>query len=133
MSGPRLHLSVMADALSFPDDGKGVRAALTVINRGDEPTMLTHMVGFVFPSWWRKYRNNPEYAGIVNSPTIPHKLDINATWIGMMMYEKTLTAARQKGHLYVGVIASHSNATFLIRVPPPKKDDIPKDKIASGS
>jgi hypothetical protein len=25
MSGPRLHLSVMGDAMSFPDDGQGVR------------------------------------------------------------------------------------------------------------
>jgi hypothetical protein len=133
MSGPRLHLSVIADAMSIPDDGKGIRLALTVINRGDEPTMLTHMVGFVFPSWWRKYRNNPEYAGVVNSPTIPYKLDINATWMGMLMYDKKLTDAREKGKLYVGVIASHSDGNHLIRVPRPKKDDVPKNKIASGS
>ena len=34
MSGPRLSLSVMADAITIPDDGGGDRLALTVINRG---------------------------------------------------------------------------------------------------
>ena len=132
MSGPKLHLSVIADALAFPDDGKGVRLSLTVINRGTDPTMLTHMVGFIFPSWWKKYNNRPEYAGIVSSPSIPAKLDVNAYWMGQMSYDAKLTAARKKGHLYVGVIASHSNRQFLIRVPPPKDDKVPTNKITSS-
>jgi hypothetical protein len=128
MSGPRLHLSVMAEAIAFPDDGKGVRVALTVINRGTDPTMLTHMIGFIYTSRWSQFRRKPEQAGIVNSPYIPAKLEINGTWMGMMAYTEKTKEAREKGHLYVGVLASHSNAKFLIRVPPPRKKDIALEK-----
>src|SRR4051794_32461323 len=43
MSKPQLHLSVMPEALMFPDDGLGTRLALTVFNRGGGPTIITHM------------------------------------------------------------------------------------------
>lgn len=106
MSGPRLSLSVMADAITIPDDGGGDRLALTVINRG----------------------------GIVNAPSIPFKLDTNGRWMSMMTYNEKLSAARAKGHLYVGVVSSHSDGHFLINVPPPKKaDPVLKNRIASSS
>jgi hypothetical protein len=47
MSKPRLHLSVIAEAMCFPDDGRGDRAALSVINRGGGTTILTHMIVYV--------------------------------------------------------------------------------------
>jgi hypothetical protein len=91
------------------------------------------MVAYVFPSWWRKYRQKPDHAGIVNSPNIPFKLDINGHWMGQMLYNDRLSTARSKGDLYVGVIASHSDRTHLIRVPRPKKDTAPKEQIARGA
>ena len=50
MSGPRLRISIMGDAMVIPDDGEGPRAAITVINRGTEPTVITHMVVYAFAS-----------------------------------------------------------------------------------
>jgi hypothetical protein len=132
MSSPRLHLSVIGDAISMPDDGRGTRVALSAVNRGTDPTMLTHMVVYIYRSWWRKYRNKPDLAGLVNSPRIPFRLDTNAIWLGEMIYSKDTTEARNKGHLYVGVIASHSNRTHLIRVPVPKEPKAPTKNIASG-
>ena len=66
MNGPQLHLSVMADAIVFPDDGQGDRVGLTVINRGTTSTMLTHMVVYSFPSLWRRWRFKAELTGLVN-------------------------------------------------------------------
>ena len=97
--------------------------ALRVINQATEPTMLALMVGFTFSSRWRRLRRNPDEAGIVGSPDIPAKLEINGAWMGTMTYDEKLLGAPAKGHLYVGVVASHSNRDFLIRVPPPKKND----------
>ncbi len=94
------------------------RLALTIINQGTAPTTVTLMVGFTFSSRWRRFRRNPDEAGIVSSPDIPAKLETNGTWMGMMTYDEKLLGARAKGHLYVGVVASHSNRDFLIRVPP---------------
>ena len=61
-SGPRLHLSVIADAVSIPrdagDDGTP-KLALSVINRGDEPTVLTHMLAYTYKSRWHRFRRKP--------------------------------------------------------------------------
>ena len=132
-SGARLHLSVMPEALTFPDDGRGSRLALTVYNRGSAPTMLTHFVAFVFPSRWRRFRNRPVHAGIVASTQIPSKLDINTYWMGQMFYNEETSAARKKGHLYVGIVASHRSKPYLTRVPTPRESTTPTDKIASGT
>jgi hypothetical protein len=132
MSKPHLHLSVIADAMSMPDDGRGVRVALTVINRGGSPTLLTHMVVYVFRSRWRRLRNKPDMAALVPTPDIPAKLDINGLWMGMMPYNSETSEARAKGRLYIGVCASHHNGHQLVRVPPPKKQDVPKAQIPSG-
>lgn len=133
VSGPRLHLSVMGDAISIPDDGRGNRLVLTVINRGTEPTMLTNMVVYIYPSRWRKWKRRSTLAGVVNTDSIPAKLEINGTWMGQMRYDEKTKNAHKNGHLYVGVIASHSNGSFLVRVPPPKNtDDVPTKQVAAG-
>jgi hypothetical protein len=132
-SGPRLHLSVIADAVSFPAQVyPKPKLALTVINRGDEPTVLTHMVAFVYRSRWHKFRHKASLAGVVSSPSIPAELDVNKTWMGLMLYDKALSEERAKGHLYVGVISSHATGEFLVRVPP-KKDEstLPTRKLES--
>jgi hypothetical protein len=131
MNGPRLHLSVIGDAIAIPDDGRGKRVALIVINRGTEPTVLTHMVGFVYGSKWKKFRKNPSRSGIVNSTNIPSRLDVNTQWMGEMLFydNQELLAARQKGNLYVGVIAAHKDRAQLIRVPPPKTSEVPTGNI----
>jgi len=131
-SGPRLHLSIIADAVEFPHGDGKPKLALFVTNRGDAPTTLTHMVAFVYPSRWKKLRGQKAFAAIVNSPTIPTEIGINKTWMGQMLYGDKVNAARAKGQLYIGVLASHSNHEFIIHVPPPRQRDVPKDQIASA-
>ena len=133
VSKPRLYLSVIGEALTIPDDGRGERAALTVINRGGEPTMLTHMIAFTYDSHWKRFRNKPTVTGIVNSPQIPARLDVNAMWMGTMFYNDKVRKAMMEGKLYLGVIASHSNKNFLIRVRPPRELKVPTKSVASGS
>jgi hypothetical protein len=133
MGKPRLHLSAMSDASVFPDDGKGSRAALTVINRGGEPTFLTHMIAFTYENRWKKLRKKPSMTGIVNSPHIPAKLEVNATWMGTMFYTDDLRQNMKEGKVYIGVIASHSSKNFLIRLKPPKETEVPTKSVASGN
>jgi hypothetical protein len=132
MSGPRLHLSVMPDAISMPDDGQGTRVALNVINRGTTATMLTHMVVYSFPSLWRRWRFKAELSGLVNSTNIPFELDVNKSWLGYMFYNKEAEDYRAKGQLYIGVISAHSNKNFLIKVPPEKDKKTPTKTVAKG-
>jgi len=128
-SKPRLVLSVMAEALAFPDDGKGTRAALTVVNRGNAPTEITHMVGFIYDSWWKKARNKPSFSGIVTSTSVPSRIEPFGRWFGQMNYDDKLRNAMKDGKLYLGVHASHSDKLFLVKVVPPKAKNLPKNKI----
>ncbi|MGO7605530.1 hypothetical protein ACC718_19695 [Rhizobium ruizarguesonis] len=126
--GPKLRLSVMADAVSYPIDDKKAKLALTVINRGTAPTLITHMIAFTYDNRWKRLLRRPTMTGIVNSTLqpIPHTLGVNETFMGMMVYDDKLMNARNRRQLYVGVISSHSNRHFLIQVPPSK----PQEKLS---
>jgi hypothetical protein len=119
----------MADAMSFPTDDKKPKLALIVINRGDTPTVLTHMIAYIYASRWGRWRGRKAQTALVNSPNIPGELGINRTWQGLMIYDQDTTEARAKGLLYVGVISSHSNREFLIRVPLKKTMTLPTNKM----
>lgn len=120
-AGPKLKLSVMGDAVVIPDDDGEPKLLLTVVNRGDTPTTITHMIAFTFTNRWRYLRKRPTTSGVVNSTLmpVPSEVGINKTFMGMMRYNEKLMDARKAGHLYVGVYANHSNRPFLIRVPGP--------------
>jgi hypothetical protein len=132
MSGPQLHLSIMADAISVPDDGKGPHLTLIVKNHGTTATMLRHMVVYSYPSWWAKWRKREVLCGLVNSPAIPFELDVNKQWMGSMLYDAETNKYRVKGQLYVGVISAHSNKNYLIKVPPKSAKNVPTKEVAKG-
>lgn len=126
-AGPKIHISLIADAVMMPDDGQGDRLAITVYNRGGVPTTVTHMIVFAMhPRWqfWRRQKDRM-LAGVVNTVVqpIPHELGINQRWMGMMRYDDRTNGFRQAGQLYVGVLCSHSSREYLVRVPPKKAED----------
>lgn len=129
-SGPRLYLSIMADAVEFPEDDGKPKLALTVINRGSQPTEITHYIVFAFKTPLHRFLRKSYISGIVKGRSnldvhsqIPFKLDIAGRWLGMAYYSDDMVAAREKRQLYVGVVASHSSKNFLRRVPrAPKKE-----------
>ena len=60
------------------------------------PTMLTHMVAFMYRSRFHRWRDKPYFTAVVNSTTIPHELGVNKTWTGFMIYdEKTLEGGQR--------------------------------------
>ena len=140
-SGPRLHLSIMADAMKFGGgvtDDDEVRIAVTVINRGNVPTTLTHFIVTRYENIFQKLRKKPTFAGIVGNPApfpglpgLPHEVGANQSWTGMVNYKPNLMEARKLGKLYVGIVASHSNMTFYQRVPLPT--DVPDKSIEEVS
>jgi hypothetical protein len=132
-ASPRLHLSLMADAIVIPDDGEGPRASLTVINRGAVATRITHMLVYCYEDCWNKFRRKPILCGVVNSPMVPSDLEVNGTWSGQVLYNAELTKWREEGLAYVGVIASHSDKQYLVRIPKRKPNDVVLNKkVASG-
>ncbi len=129
--GPKLHLSLIADAVMVPDDDGRDKLFLTVTNRGDVPTLVTHMIVYVYDDWLRYLRGKRSMQGVVNSTiqAIPSVVPVNGTFKGMLVYNEELKEARERKRLYVGVICSHSSRDFLIRVP---KRVVRADTIIEG-
>src|SRR5688572_17511487 len=97
-TGPRLRLSLMADAETYPPDDGKPKLILHVTNRGDTPTTLTHMVTYRYRSIFHRWLKKQSSAGIVLSPAViagmenpPVELGVNKVWHGAMAYKKELT------------------------------------------
>ena len=101
-SGPRLSLSVMGDALFFPQTDGNPRLALTVINRGTTSTTLSNMVLFGYTSRWQKWRKKPFFTAIVPQPDIPFELGANKFWLASLTYDEETIGMRRKGQRIQG-------------------------------
>jgi len=132
-SGPRLLLSVMADAVHVPADDGRPKYAITIVNRGNAPTTLTHMVAFGYKSRFHKWaRRKAYFTAIVPKNEIPQEVGAFRNWILVGRYDDRLTEMRKKGQLYVGVIATHRTRPILAWVRPPSKLVAPTDTISDG-
>ncbi|GAA5266701.1 hypothetical protein ACOSOMT5_P3132 [Acidiphilium sp. MT5] len=137
--GVRLSMSVMSDAI-FVGGGledKKKYIAITVRNRGDAATTITHMVLYNYPSrlavWLPKrprfmvrlLKKYQPATFIVNTTDMPppYVLEPGRNWHGMAAHTPELEAMIKAGRLFVGVIGSHSDKPRLMRVrrwTPPK-------------
>lgn len=137
--GVRLSMSVMADAIFVESGSKDKKKylAITVTNRGDTATTITHMVLYNYPSrlavWIPKrprvmvrlLKKSQPATFIVNTTAmpIPYVLEPGRNWHGMAAHTPELEAMIKAGRLFVGVIGSHSDKPWLMRVrrwTPPK-------------
>ena len=136
-SGVKIHITIMADALStsYPDDD--VKLVVRATNRGDVPTTVDLMVLYWYRSSLHRRFGQPyrtafvaQVRGYWGSPGVPSPLGVNETWVGVANYDDELLQDRRKGRLYAGVIASHSNRPFLVKVPP-ESHVLPEEKLGS--
>src|SRR5690349_2162397 len=80
-SGPRIHVHLAPNMQSFSDGQleTEMRILVTVTNRGDQATELTHLTGAVFKN--RIHRMRKKYAGrfaVINNamgPQLPFRLE----------------------------------------------------------
>ena len=128
--GVRLSLSVMVEAKLYGGnvDDENSYISIIVTNRGNTSTTLTNMVLYDFPGrflflfqkcprWLvRSLRIKPPKTMIVVNPgnqPLPHVLESGHNWYGRVVHDPVLIKMIDKGGLYVGVLASHSNNAFL--------------------
>jgi hypothetical protein len=129
--GVRLSLSVMPNAIIIGPHGRDrdKYLSVTVTNRGDAPTTITHMVLYNYPSrlarWvpqWlyrRTKRFNAEtwVINAIGAPgPIPYVLEPGRTWSGRASQTPDVERMIDGGRLYVGIISSHRKRTFFKRV-----------------
>lgn len=127
-SGVRIKLRVMADAVAFPYDDKQDKLVLIVSNCGTMPTTITHMVAHTFSSFLHRLVRLPKTSFIIPNPIIsklPHKLESSDLWMGQLNYDEQSRSLRAARKLFVGVICSNRDRTYLIKIPKKKADLVP--------
>ena len=95
---------------------------VTVSNRGDQPTTLTHLGTVGFPSIVARLRDRPDPSYIVpqtEGQTLPHVLEPGGRWVGLFADEK-LFAWIDGGDAFVQVSAIHRDRPFYRRIPKPR-------------
>lgn len=138
--GVRLKLSLMPDAEMFGGYGqepeKGLMV-LTVVNRGGQPTTITHMVVLRFDNWWKRIRVCSSASLIIANPqvgasgAIPYELNSGKKWTGIARRRPDVIDHVDDGTYFIGVYASNRDRPYLIRVPKPKSK-LPQDaKVVS--
>jgi hypothetical protein len=137
--GVKLSMTIMAEALMVggmqQDDNTYVAASVT--NRGSAPTTITHLVLFNYPNriakwlprlltrWMKKQRPKTFIIANTGAPgPLPYVLHPGHNWMGTAKHTPELAQMIKDGHLYVGVIGSHSEKTLFKRARPAK---LPKD------
>jgi hypothetical protein len=138
-SGVKLWLGLMADGMVVGGDPREEEedlVILTVTNRGDAPTTITHMVVFEMP-WWERYRLRPRKIRPTNSyiipnpqlkgypPNVPSLLEPAKQWTGALRKRDDVIPDLHNGKFYTGVYASHRDRPYLVRIPK-KKPALPK-------
>ncbi len=130
--GVRLSMSVMSDAILVGGglEDKKTYLAITVTNRGDAATTITHMVLYDYPNrlavwlpkrprfitrWFKKYQPTTFIVNTIDMPP-PYALEPGRNWHGKAVHTPELEAMIKAGRLFVGVIGSHSDKILFMRV-----------------
>jgi hypothetical protein len=138
VSGPRLSISIIANAKLlgvFDEEDEREYVAVTVVNRGDAPTTITHLAvvekSRFFDRLFRIKRQTyliprPQLPGA--DPVIPHVLEPGRQWTGMGNRRPDipeLIKLLDSGKAFALVQASHADKPTMKRIP--KRREILKD------
>jgi hypothetical protein len=134
-SGPKLSLSLIPDGMIItPGSGVDERdlIILTVLNRGNAPTMVTNMVLFEMTSWWQRWRMRPKASYVITNPqhlgyplNIPSDLEPSKRWTGIIRKREDIISDLRTGNFYTGIYTSHRDRPYLKRIPR-KKEKLPE-------
>lgn len=148
-SGVKLKLSLISNGIVIGGDEQFDERDLvivTVINRGDEPTMITSLCFFEIPSWWRRIRFRPIKSYVVTNPqlkgyppNVPSELAPSKSWRGVIRKRADdlpldLRAPNlETGNFYVGVYTTNRDRPYLIHIPMARSSQAIKSQSADES
>jgi hypothetical protein len=134
-SGIKLKVSLIPDGVIMGGDPKFDDkdiVIITVVNRGDAPTMITNLVLLEMPTRWAKFRKRATRAFVVPNPqpkgyppNVPFDLAPAKSWTGVLRNRQKHTGDLHTGHFYVAVHASHRDKPYYHLIPKAKKKTSP--------
>jgi hypothetical protein len=122
-SGPVIDVSASPDMETFGGIPAGLQnktfVVVKVTNAGDRNTTITHLIGFHYSSWFKRFRKKRKAFVVVNpalSRPLPHVLGPGEEWIGGIEQNPELEEMSRNGYLYCGVYHSCGKKPVLQRV-----------------
>jgi hypothetical protein len=122
VSGARIRLSVSPNMITVgmgePDGKKYI--LVTVDNMGDRPTTITHLLGTVYSSWYRRFRGKQEHSFFVPTPSfapaLPYVLRPGERWSGTAAQTEEFKTWSRDSLMYLGVAHTARKKSELKRV-----------------
>jgi hypothetical protein len=117
-SGARIRLKVVPN-MRYLVNGKlteDMHVAVTIVNEGDLPTTLTHLIVYMFDNRWRRLLRQPSLNGAVvmqraHSPQLPYVLKPGELWQGEISQNQLQSHLQQYGEKLVYVAIAHASST----------------------
>jgi hypothetical protein len=92
---------------------------VTATNHGGQPTTITHVVAFHYPSWLARILRRPDMQGAIPQPIsspLPKTLGPGEIWTGFIDQADLVEKSPAGGHTYCGVNHSLAKHPVLVRV-----------------
>jgi hypothetical protein len=126
-SGPRLRVR-SAPEMQMENERGGLDPekyiTFSVVNVGDAPTTVTHLLLTYYSSWLRRLLRRASREMIVArihlAPPLPKLLSVGDTWTGAMLQTPEIDKMLSDGLLYCGVRDESSSDCTLARIVPKK-------------
>lgn len=113
MAGPKLRLTVSTGmkAFNMPEYEGKMLVLASVVNYGDRPTTLTHMILLRYITTWRRVRGK-KTAGAIWIPNpgqqpLPYELKPGTTWTGIAVQTEEVSAMLDNEGLVCTIYHSH--------------------------
>lgn len=110
-----VHVSCKVNMQLIPSVDNQTYVVVTVINRGDRQTTITHFFGYYWDSWLDKIFNRNRKAFFINNHEIPKVIVPGEQWIGQVN-QNEIEELASKGRMYIGICHSLSEKDLLVRV-----------------
>jgi hypothetical protein len=123
-----LRVTVRPNMLVLGETPPRFHVTVEVVNDGEQPVTLTHVLGEHCESTWQRVRRKPKasfFVRTVDAPELPHLLEPGARWISSFPQDGLLKYGR--GTLHVGIGHAAANRPILRRLDPLKPDTEAKE------
>jgi hypothetical protein len=125
-SRPRLRLTLIPEGIVVGGgsqfDERDI-VILNVTNISKTPVLITNLLLWEMPTWWRRLRKKPTRTFVVTNPAvrgyeqnIPFLLEQARTWHGIVRHRPDVIPDLLTGAYYIGLSTSHLRRPILRRI-----------------
>lgn len=112
----RIEVRCNANMIHFPAANDNTYIVTTVVNKGEFPTTLTHLVMFYWENRIDRIFKKPAKTMLVNTDQVPKVVNPGEQWMGQALQDDKVEKMASEGYLYSGIIHTMGKKEILRRV-----------------